>query len=246
MAGDKVLVFGATGPAGICLLRELLFRNHPTIAYVRNPSKIPTELSANPLLEIVKGEIDDVEALSIAVAESSMILSLLGPNSTTSLTAMPDPSIYLDFYSRLFPLMRQHGTKRIMAMSTPSAGQPEDRFHILMALVVLLVRFIAPKAYQTVQGIANVFKEQAQGLEWIVYRIAGIPGASDEEGWRKGRESGGVHAGYVGDGTWGFTTNRSALARWLVDAVEDEEGIRSWIGKLPAVSGLSASKVKTT
>ncbi|RYP79506.1 hypothetical protein DL769_002925 [Monosporascus sp. CRB-8-3] len=245
MVGDKVLVFGATGPAGICLLRELLFRNHPTIAYVRNPSKIPTELSANPLLEIVKGEIDDVEALSFAVAKASMIVSLLGPNAT-SLTTLPDPSTYSDFYARLFPLMRQHGVKRIMAMSTPSAGQPEDRFHIVMALMVLLVRFIAPRAYQAVRGIANVFKEQAQGLDWIVYRIAGIPGASDEESWKKGRESGGVHAGYVGDGTWGLTTNRSALARWLVDAVEDEEGMRKWIGQFPAVSGVSTSKVKTT
>ncbi|RYP36267.1 hypothetical protein DL767_003420 [Monosporascus sp. MG133] len=195
--------------------------------------------------QIVKGEIDDAEALSFAVAKSSMILSLLGPNAA-SLTTLPDPSIYSGFYARLFPLMRQHGVKRIMAMSTPSAGQPEDRFHVLMALMVLLVRFIAPKAYQAMRGIANVFKEQAQGLDWIVYRITGIPGASDEEGWKKGRESGGVHAGYVGDGTWGLTTNRSALARWLVDAVEDEEGMRSWIGKLPAVSGVSVSKAKIT
>lgn len=54
MPGEKILVFGGSGPAGICLLRELLFRNHPTIAYVRNPSKIPAELSANPLLEVSK------------------------------------------------------------------------------------------------------------------------------------------------------------------------------------------------
>jgi putative NADH-flavin reductase len=52
MAGDKILVLGATGPAGICLLRELLYREHATIAYVRNPSKIPSELVANPLLEV--------------------------------------------------------------------------------------------------------------------------------------------------------------------------------------------------
>ena len=52
MAGDKILVFGATGPAGILLLRELLFRNHATIAYVRTPSKIPADLAGNPLLEV--------------------------------------------------------------------------------------------------------------------------------------------------------------------------------------------------
>jgi hypothetical protein len=52
MAGDKILVFGATGPAGLCLLRELRHRRYPAIAYCRNPSKIPNELTSDALLEV--------------------------------------------------------------------------------------------------------------------------------------------------------------------------------------------------
>jgi uncharacterized protein YbjT (DUF2867 family) len=52
MATDTVLVLGATGPLGICVARELLHRNHRTIAYVRSPEKIPDELKSNPLLEV--------------------------------------------------------------------------------------------------------------------------------------------------------------------------------------------------
>ena len=52
MAGDTVLVLGATGPSGICVVRELLHRNHRTIAYVRSPEKIPDDLKSNPLLEV--------------------------------------------------------------------------------------------------------------------------------------------------------------------------------------------------
>ena len=51
MASSKVLVFGGTGPAGICLLRELLYRNYQTLAYARNTAKIPNDLIENPLLE---------------------------------------------------------------------------------------------------------------------------------------------------------------------------------------------------
>jgi putative NADH-flavin reductase len=54
MTGPKILVLGATGPSGICLLRELLYRNHQTVAYVRNPTKIPADLAANPLLEVCR------------------------------------------------------------------------------------------------------------------------------------------------------------------------------------------------
>jgi hypothetical protein len=52
MVGSKILVLGGTGPSGICLLRELLYRQHPIIVYARNPSKIPEDLVSNPLLEV--------------------------------------------------------------------------------------------------------------------------------------------------------------------------------------------------
>ena len=52
MAGSKILVLGGTGPAGICLLRELAYREHPTVVYARNPSKIPQDLASNNCLEV--------------------------------------------------------------------------------------------------------------------------------------------------------------------------------------------------
>lgn len=52
MAGDKILVLGGTGPAGICLVRELVHRKLPMIVYARNPDKLPAELSKDPLIEV--------------------------------------------------------------------------------------------------------------------------------------------------------------------------------------------------
>lgn len=52
MAGFKFLVLGGTGPAGICLLRELVYRNHATVVYARSPSKIPKDLASNPLIDV--------------------------------------------------------------------------------------------------------------------------------------------------------------------------------------------------
>jgi hypothetical protein len=53
MPGRSILVFGGTGPAGICLVRELLHRKLPTLVYARNPSKLPEDLASNPLLEVL-------------------------------------------------------------------------------------------------------------------------------------------------------------------------------------------------
>lgn len=52
MAGEKILVLGGTGPAGICLLRELVARKHATVAFCRNPAKIPEDLVASGQLEV--------------------------------------------------------------------------------------------------------------------------------------------------------------------------------------------------
>ena len=52
MGGSKVLVLGGTGPTGICLLRELVYRKHAAVVYARNPSKVPKDLASSPLIEV--------------------------------------------------------------------------------------------------------------------------------------------------------------------------------------------------
>ncbi|KIX08911.1 uncharacterized protein Z518_03568 [Rhinocladiella mackenziei CBS 650.93] len=238
MAASKVLVIGGTGPAGICLLRELLYRTHATVVYARNPSKIPEDLLSNTLLEVVKGELTDTDALSTAVSKCRIIVSLLGPNDLFNI----QPTIYVDFYSSLFTLMRQHGVRRIFAMGTLSIPNSNDTFSLTRALTVLLVRIIVNRGYQTALAIGRVFKERADGLDWTVFRIAGIPGGSDEASWRSDREDGDTFEGWIGQQGWSSFQKRGALARWLVDAVED--GKAQWIGKMPAVSRLAGSQRK--
>lgn len=65
MAGSKILVLGGTGPAGICLLRELIYNNLATVVYARNPSKIPDDLASNPLIEVRDTTVGGVDKLPL-------------------------------------------------------------------------------------------------------------------------------------------------------------------------------------
>ena len=57
---------------------------------------------------------DDLAALSAAIAQSSVIISLLGPQINSGGIS---PTQYADYYkSSVFPLMRRHGVRGIMAM----------------------------------------------------------------------------------------------------------------------------------
>lgn len=193
-------------------------------------------LMHRPYLQVIEGQMDDAAKLDTAVAKSNVVLSLLGPNKMR----LPEPSPYPGYYSTLFPLMRKHGVKRILAMSTLSVSDPLDGFSLLRWFLVLIVRLFAGSAYRTVHGIASVFQEEADGLDWTVYRIAMIPGGHDEESWKKDREDIPIHAGYVAKPGWQVYIRRGALARWLVDCAEG--GATEWIGKLPAISKSNIAK----
>ncbi|KAL4932365.1 NAD(P)-dependent oxidoreductase [Aspergillus undulatus] len=231
MAGSKILVLGGTGPSGICLLRELVFRKHETIVYARNPSKIDENLASNDLIEIIKGEMDDLDSLSAAMAQARLVISLLGP----SLTHKIPTTLFADIYKlSVFPLMREHGVRRIFAMGTPSIPRPEDSWTFISCVGVPLLRIFVNYAYQNVRNIGDAFEHHAEGLDWTVYRISMIPGNHDEDSWRADREDGEVFVGWVGESGWTMSQKRGALARWLVDAAEG--GAEEWVEKMPAVS----------
>ncbi|KAK4099853.1 hypothetical protein N658DRAFT_497834 [Parathielavia hyrcaniae] len=140
--------------------------------------------------------------------------------------------------------MRAHGVRRVFAMETLSFRAPEDDgFSLRRLALVALVRAVVPLGYETVHRICAAFLEQHatddDGIDWTVFRIAGIPGGSDERSWREDREDGVAYEGWIGGEGWTTSQRRGALARWLVDAVED--GKAQWIGKMPAVSRRAGS-----
>ncbi|KAJ6440918.1 DDHD domain-containingprotein [Purpureocillium lavendulum] len=199
------------------------------------------EMSTHTYLayHVVKGTLTDKDALDAAVSESRVVVSLLGPNTLRYI----NPGTFTDFYESLFLAMRKHEVKRIFAMSTLSYGQSQDSFSAVRWLLISLVFFVGHFAWRTARSIGWTFEERAADLDWTVFRIAALEGASDEASWRTGREDGESYEGWIGKKGWSASQNRAALTRWLVDAVENGKG--QWIGKMPAVSRLAGSgKVK--
>ncbi|KZL80196.1 hypothetical protein CI238_06550 [Colletotrichum incanum] len=196
MTDRKVLVLGGTGPAGICLLRELVYRNHATIVFARSPAKVPLDLASNPLIEIIKGEVTDPTALSAAVPRSSVVVSLLGPDIKRDRKI--DPSFFPDIYRKsVFSAMKQHGVKRILAMGTITIKQPEDYWTIMQSALGILMPLLANNLYHTMINLADVFEQEVQSLDWTMFRIARIPGGSDEASWGRDRE-GQLFTGQIG------------------------------------------------
>ncbi|KAF0637805.1 hypothetical protein FPSE5266_04068 [Fusarium pseudograminearum] len=231
MAGDKILVFGATGPAGIVLLRELLHRKLPVLAYCRTPSKIPEDLSSNPLLEVVKGDMSQQDAISLAISRSRAVISLLGPSSGK----LASNTEFADYYRTIVPLMKEHNVSRILAVGTVSIYQPNDHSSVTRLVMCNLIKLMANSAYHNIIAIQEYFETlNDTSIDWTVFRVGWLGGTTDQAAWLADREKDKVFAGPVG--APGFTSgiNRSALAYWLADEATANPAI--WVRQMPAVS----------
>jgi len=83
----------------------------------------------------------------------------------------------------------------------------------MIPLVLRHMRFFARAMYRNILNVADPFENEVQDLDWKIFRIAAIPGKSDEESWRKDREEGKLYVGPLGAKGWTMNTNRSLLAR---------------------------------
>lgn len=129
--------------------------------------------------------------------------------------------------------MREHNVKRILAPAAATGHQPGDTFHLTASILTWTARNILPELYTSARAVEKVFQDEGEGLDWTVYRLGNLTGAADEESWKKERELK-PYVGSVGSEGWHVKTNRSSLARWLVDCVEGEQD--RWIRQWPAIS----------
>lgn len=191
----------------------------------------------HPSYQVVEGELTDTEALSAVVSKCRLIISLLGPDIKVPIP----PTVFADFYRRLFPLMREHGVRRIIAVSTISLSVPDDSFSFRRAMVIPLLWLTARTAYANIIAVGEAFRDEeaTKDIDYTLFRVAMIPGEWDEESWKRDREGGKVYVGPLGASGWTMSLNRSVLARWLVDAAQS--GAPELIGKMPAVSKLQGS-----
>jgi len=75
-----ILLLGGSGVCGLLFTKAALDAGHQLTLYLRNPSKIPTELASNPKVSMIHGELDDVESLKRAAAcGADTFVSFAGP-----------------------------------------------------------------------------------------------------------------------------------------------------------------------
>ncbi|KAJ6501682.1 NAD-P-binding protein [Mycena vitilis] len=207
----RLLIFGSTGPTGILLVREALtvFDGATIVLYVRTPEKLPEDIGRNPKCSIIKGQLEDDDALSQAMQGVNIVLSALGPNTPLARA-----------YERIIRLMKVHQVDRLLALGTASIEDEADRFNLAYYTMVKSVSLSMRNAYKDIRAIGAVIRA-SELQHWTIIRVPVLSNNTSKE----------VIAGYIGDGK---TKNHMMLNRIGFAAfVIEEVGKKRWDRKCP-------------
>jgi putative NADH-flavin reductase len=155
-----VLVLGATGGTGRCVVDVALARGWRVTALVRDPARLPV---AHPDLRVVVGQVTDPAAVAAALPGHDAVVSALGQQRGS-----PD-DLLRRAMDVVIPAMRAAGVRRLVAVSGAAVKFPGDApTPLLERLVVPLIRTFVPRWVDDTRGYADRVADS--GLDWVLVR----------------------------------------------------------------------------
>ncbi len=118
MQSLKIALIGGTGKAGQYILQNLLTRQYPVRALVRNPEKITFK---HTLLDIVPGKVEDYETVKTLLKDCQVVISALGMGTPASTT-----DIFTRSTSHILQAMAHHGLQRYIVITGLNVNTDKD------------------------------------------------------------------------------------------------------------------------
>ncbi len=194
----KLVVLGANGGTGQHVVRAALEDGMTVTAVVRSENKRPK--SQHPNLRTMVGNPCDPVFLKTALRGQDALISTLGGRAPTRAAT----SVYYRSADAIVEAAWDTGLRRVLVTSTALLF-PEQ------SLLGALLRYLVPNVVRSADRMEKVLKNS--GLNWTAAR-AGFLNDAREPAYRAAKGA------LPKDGT---TVPRLALARFLVDAVENPE-----------------------
>ncbi|QPK93597.1 SDR family oxidoreductase [Actinomyces sp. zg-332] len=109
-----ILLLGATGRTGKEILKQSLEKDYLVTAYVRNPDK----LLPHKNLKVIRGKLDDISSLSLAMKNVDVVLVTLGNPSISTKIALFETAI-----PNIIEAMKKAKVSRIIVLSALGVGK---------------------------------------------------------------------------------------------------------------------------
>lgn len=200
----KITIFGATGKIARILIEYALEEGHVITGVARDPSKMTL---THKNLSVIKADMNNLRDVEAAISGADAVVEGVAS--------------YAEGTKTIVTAMQNLGVKRLIAVSTYSAGDPNDGFHLGFKVAVYLLSIIIANPVRNVRRAAQVIR--ASDLDWTLLRVLGL---SDKPPTNR------IVYGYLGKQKLGFSITRGDMARAILDQLTDTTHLH----RAPAIS----------
>jgi putative NADH-flavin reductase len=163
----RIVIFGANGPTGRLLAGMSIAAGHHTLAVTRHPETFPLH---GDLLQVVAGDVLEVDAVARAIEGSDAVLSALG---------VPFGKAPVETYSRgaenMLEAMKRYDVRRLVVVSSGAVtGEDEPTGGWVFNRV--LQPYVMNKLGKTVYDDMRRMEALVSGseLDWTILRPSGL------------------------------------------------------------------------
>jgi nucleoside-diphosphate-sugar epimerase len=163
----RIVILGANGPTGRLLTKQTLAAGHEVVAVTRRPAEFPIRDS---MLDVVKGDVLDPDALDSVIEGSDAVLSTLGA---------PFGKQPVEVYSRgvqhTLDAMKKHGVHRLVVVSSGAVtgeDEPTGGFLFNRVLQPYVTRVLGRTVYDDMRRMEAIVT--CSDTEWTILRPSGL------------------------------------------------------------------------
>jgi putative NADH-flavin reductase len=192
-----IAVFGSSGNVGKLLVEQALAEGYDVIAYARNPSKLTIK---HDHLAIIQGELSHEAMIERTITGVDAVISVMGPSGKS------EGNPITQGMKNIIAAMDKQGARRLIALSTASSKDPNDKLGIRLKTMITFVKTATPDAYADIVGWSEVIR--ASNLDWTLARVLLLDNKP---------KTGNVRTGYPGRNELGTHISRADLADFMLN-----------------------------
>ena len=203
----KVLIFGATGATGQCLMKQALVFGHEVTAFARNPSAIASP--GDERLSVVRGDVLEPDSINAAMVGQEAVLCALGVKSFSATTVLSTGT------KNIVAAMEKSGTRRIVCESSLGVGDSKNQTGFIFGKIIVPLVF------------KNLFedKDRQEGelrqsnLDWVIVRPARLTNDPQKGGYRVVTDNGKV----------GIKISRADVAAFMLEQLTNDQYLKKTV-----------------
>jgi putative NADH-flavin reductase len=163
-----IVIFGATGLTGRCLVEQALDQGYDVTAFARNPASVTTE---HVRLSIVRGDVFQKASVQEAVANQDAVLCTIGGHDRlrVALSGHPRvPGLCTIGTRNILDAMKTCGVSRLICLSAWGIGDSKGRVPVIFRNV--LFPLLMKEEYEDKEDQEQLIRQST--LDWTIVRPA--------------------------------------------------------------------------